>query len=464
MKKLELEKDQIVQEWFATIEAKKHTRLNYLSSMQHYTEYIKKTPVELLEEAEEEIKNGCLMRKRKIKSYLLRFRGDLKDRGLAPKTVRGYMTGVKSFYATFDIDLPKINNGSSFAVQPLEKHKKIPVREDIVDILKFASVRNRAIVLSQCNSGLAQDDMLNLKVGDFLNGYDEITGVTTLQLRRGKVQYDFITFLGPEASQAVNDYLKWRNRPVTNTGEKKRMERKKRLVNSDSDFLFIKTDIEDTYLHSMDDSDRKLNPGGLMDIYRELARITNKETPFGDWATIRSHNMRKYFNSALLNAGADIFFVDFVMGHKIDETRAAYFRADPTKLKERYIRYLPFLAIEETQVKIVESDEYKKLKEENLMIKKQLDEINTLLTGIMRQQNNDFINPDLMEELYKRDPELLKSRFGIDDEEYQQLRDVRYKKLYGMNETEHEKYNARKKKEFFNNLSEDEIKELLCGP
>jgi len=33
-----------------------------------------------------------------------------------------------------------------------------------------------------------------------------------------------------------------------------------------------------------------------------------------------------------------------------------------------------------------------------------------------------------------------------------------------MTETEHEKDNAKKKREFFNNLTEDEIKELLYGP
>ncbi len=66
----------------------------------------------------------------------------------------------------------------------------------------------------------------------------------------------------------------------------------------------------------------------------------------------------------------------------------------------------------------------------------------------MRPQNNDVINKDLMEELYDRDSELLKSRFGIDDEEYQRLRDVQHKKLWGMTEREFEKYTARRKRNF----------------
>jgi len=74
--------------------------------------------------------------------------------------------------------------------------------------------------------------------------------------------------------------------------------------------------------------------------------------------------------SAFLNGGTDIFFTDFLMDHKIDGIRAAYFRADPEKLKKRYLKYLPFLTIEDTIIRVVESEEYHKLKEENKNIKK----------------------------------------------------------------------------------------------
>ena len=153
------------------------------------------------------------------------------------------------------------------------------------------------------------------------------------------------------------------------------------------------------------------------------------------------------------------------MAHKGDNVaRNAYHLGDVEKLKEQYRKFMHLLAIDDRSFELMKDDEVKRILKENRDIKNQLGEMSSLLTGIMRQQNNDFINPDLMEELYKRDPELLKSRFGIDDEEYQHLRDVRYKKLYGMTEVEHEKDNAKKKRDFFNNLTEDEIKELLYGP
>jgi hypothetical protein len=54
-------------------------------------------------------------------------------------------------------------------------------------------------------------EIKNLTINDFENGYNEKTGVTTLKLRREKVGYDFVTFLSPEARKAVLIYLDSRN-------------------------------------------------------------------------------------------------------------------------------------------------------------------------------------------------------------------------------------------------------------
>ena len=153
-----------------------------------------------------------------------------------------------------------------------------------------------------------------------------------------------------------------------------------------------------------------------------------------------------------------------VMEISVGGTHKAFSFVHVEKLKEQYLKFMHLLAIDDRSFEIMKDDEVKRILKENKDIRNQLGEMSSLLTGIMRQQNNTSISPDLMEELYNRNPELLESRFGIDDEEYQQLRDVRYKKLYGMTEIEHEKDNAKKKREFFNNLTEDEIKELLYSP
>lgn len=69
--------------------------------------------------------------------------------------------------------------------------------------------------------------------------------------------------------------------------------------------------------------------------------------------------MRKYFNSALLNAGCDSFHVEYWMGHQLDDTKAAYFRANIQQQKELYQKYIPYLTIQK-ELDISVSTEFKK--------------------------------------------------------------------------------------------------------
>ncbi|WP_440951482.1 hypothetical protein [Methanococcoides sp. FTZ1] len=75
----ELKEDSIICDWLDTMGAKKNTVSNYLLGMQHYTDYTDKTPLQLLEEAESEIKQGKLMRERIVKKQLVGFKKHLID-------------------------------------------------------------------------------------------------------------------------------------------------------------------------------------------------------------------------------------------------------------------------------------------------------------------------------------------------------------------------------------------------
>ncbi|MHC1581944.1 MAG: hypothetical protein ACXQT5_02885 [Candidatus Syntropharchaeia archaeon] len=109
----------------------------------------------------------------------------------------------------------------------------------------------------------------------------------------------------------------------------------------------------------------------------------------GKWQYVRSLNLRKFFNTTLLNNGADIFFVDFLMGHKIDQTRAAYFTAQKNKLKERYMRFVPFLSIESVETKTLESEEYKMLKMENEELRRRISELERMMEEIKAEARGE---------------------------------------------------------------------------
>lgn len=366
MKMCELQKDSTIVEWFDTINPTENTIRSYLNAMQTYTDFVCKTPEELINEAESEISDGILPRKRMIKKYLVNFRKHLIGNNLADKTVQGYMGGVRSFYAAFDIEIPKMAK-SERAVTILEENLPIPTKEDLQEVLKVCDPLEKAILLIGVSSGLSCIDIISLRVKQFKEGYDNVTGITTLKLRRTKTKYDFITFLSPEASQAVNDYLNYRNRKAKSAWENRYNQLEKQRVFSDNDYLFCKQNIPDTFLKTRDENERKLNNNILIKVYRTISEKACQNTPHGNWNLIRSHNMRRYFDSALKNVGCDSFHVEFWLGHKLSATQEAYFRASPEKLRDIYLKFVPYLTIQK-DLNISESPEYQRIKNENAVL------------------------------------------------------------------------------------------------
>lgn len=367
MKAQELKKDSYINEWFDAIDPADNTQKHYLSALQFYTEFTGKTPEELISEAEAEIKAGVSSRVRKIKRYLTGFRKSLQDNELAEKTVQGYVSAVKSFYTSFDIDIPKLQK-SGKTVSVKEENVPIPTKSDLQEALKTCDVMEKALLLVGVSSGVSSNEIIRLTVKQFKDGNnDPETQITTLSLRRQKVKFDFITFLSPEATKAVQDYLNYRNRKAKSGKEERYHQLEKQKVFSDNDCLFCKQHIPDTFLKTRNDKERQLTRGIVMKIYRTISEKACKNSTDGDWNLIRSHNMRKYFNSALLNAGCDSFHVEYFMGHKLNATQAAYFRASPEKLREMYQKYVPFLTIQKA-LDVSESPEYQKIKEENKVL------------------------------------------------------------------------------------------------
>ncbi|HWR25188.1 MAG TPA: tyrosine-type recombinase/integrase [Methanosarcina sp.] len=330
----------------------------------------------MIEEAEAEIKAGKLMREQKIDSYLPEFREMLENKKLAPLTVRGRMTGVSSFYKSNGIPLPLLPR-STMKAKPELKRRAIPSKEDLQHILKFCDPLEEAIILVGVSSGLSVSDIINLKARDFYTGYDAETGITQIHLRRQKTDVEFTTFFTPEASKAVWDYLNYRAREgkVEDEGRKKQLEKQRLLFDKsgkplDYCYLFITRTVLDTYLNAnikpIDrEKIRQLSEKTVMSMYRQVCEEANASAPKGEWNVIRSHNLRRYFNSALLNAGAQLYMVDYMVGHQLDATHDAYYRNNPASLKVDYKKYIPYLTInKETDEELMQKyeEEVKKTK------------------------------------------------------------------------------------------------------
>lgn len=355
----ELQEEDNIKEWLINVKATNNTEKSFLQAMKQYTEFTGMTPEELLTQAEDEM--GLPIRRRKLKKHILDFREHLQKQGVYETTVKTRIAAVKSFYGSFEIIPPKIRGESKPTTK--KENDQIPTKEDIQDCLSVCDPLEKAIMLAGISSGLSSNEIRNLKLSEFKKGYDSETEITTLELRRGKTGVDFITFFSPEASRAICDYLEFRDRPLKSRGLIKNGQAEKQRTNGDS-YLFTLKSVPKEYLETHDEELRRLSENAMLKLYRGISEKARKSTQKGCYNFIRSHTMRKYFNSRLLNAGCDSFHSEFFMGHQLSDTQAAYFRANPKALKEIYQKYIPYLTIQK-ELNISESPEYQRMKEQN---------------------------------------------------------------------------------------------------
>lgn len=380
----------IIRDWLAQIGASHKTKKLYTFGLEKYTGHVGKTAAELIEEAEDEITRGILMRKRSIRRYLISFREHLNEEGDSPNSVNAYMAAVKSFYKTNEIDLPNLKEKVARALEENGSRSQLDI-EDVRKLINHCkSLRNKAIIYTIISSGLGGNEVRNLKIKHIKN--KDGNGIATLQLTRQKVNYEFTTFLSPEAVDAIKEYLDFRNKSL------------KLAVKGDDDWLFVSED------------GVKFTEHAFVKVFREIGIEAGYGNGHGLFGLARAHNLRKFFNSQLLNNGADIFFTDYLMGHKIDSMHETYFKADPKKLKERYMKYLPFLTIEKTEARVLESDAYNRLQADNAQLRlelektqKRMDEISADLDsrrGVDEKLDSVLADPTVQQILLKKMREL----------------------------------------------------------
>jgi integrase len=209
-------------------------------------------------------------------------------------------------------------------------------------------------------------ELASLTLEAFEEGYDPETEITMFDMRRGKVEKDFITFISPEASKAVIAYLEWRNRSPNPSDKRDVVEYEKRKTTPES-YLFVAKKINRDYLETKNEDMRKLTPGTIKDVYKRLNIHTGMSSAKGTYNKVRSHNMRKHFVTTLRNEGCDGDLVKYFVGHTLGGSEDTYYEGNPDKLKDIYAKFVPYLTIAES-IDVSETEAFMKVASENKVL------------------------------------------------------------------------------------------------
>ena len=310
----------------------KNTITSYQSIMKQYCKFHDMYLRDLLDEAYDEEEQGVILKRRKIKERIITYRRYLQKQNNQPQTINTKIAKIKALYKFYDIELPYIPN---MIKKQHETINDIPSKEDIKYVLEnTGNLRFKALILFLISSGNSLNEALNIKVNDFINAtgryhdYDDINNcikkldnkkniIPTFYMYRKKTNYPYITFCSPEATQAIINYLK------------NRIQKEYHIDGEDKLFNIKKITVQSHFRRIND----KLDLGYS-----------------GQYRYFHAHALRKYFATQLLKAEMDSMTIDFLSGRTISKTRQAYFKADPEKLREKYIQTVNLLTI---------NDEYK---------------------------------------------------------------------------------------------------------
>ena len=345
----------IIKQWYTKRNISLGTQKSYNTAIRDYCELIQKSPSELIDEAENEEDEGIRIRKRKVVEYLMLYKEFLETK-VASTTINLYFSAIKSFYKSFDIILPemKLIQGDI----GLEKNIGKPLtKTDIQKLISAASSREKALIYLMALSGMGQQEARDLTIIKLLNAASQATGINlenvedlfkheeqvlekvlTLEITRKKVKYRHYTFLPPEATREIIAYLK------------------ERYYGRNSK-IRIRGDAEEPIF--VNNYGKRLSRDSIVTNFRRIGLEAGFKKEKGSYAFWRSHALRKYFISMIINKVGEKTIADYMAGHKINNQDRTYWQANPDDLKAHYMKALPYLSIDEAKVKDVESEEFK---------------------------------------------------------------------------------------------------------
>ena len=344
------------------------TMVRYRTIIHYYTISQGLPLYELIQEAENEEDQGIRLKNRTIKKRLIHHRNYLiNTRNYSLVTVQKTMTGLRTIYNHFEIELPKLPQLNNKNVKKYETiyYNDLPTKDLIKKAVNHSKPLMKAIILFITSSGCARAETTSITLQDFITAtseyhhstdiYDVIEELKTKEdiipifhIKRLKTNNYYYTFCSPEATKAILDYLETRTDQLRPEGQ-----------------LF------------------KINKNYLNVKFKELNDQLGGHSK-GCYSLLRTHMLRKFHASNLARGenGLTLDEIDSLQGRCKDNVRQSYYFDDPKELRKKYIQNIDKVTIlDKVHTITIDSPEVARLKEKA----DKIDELEKLVKKIMEK-------------------------------------------------------------------------------
>lgn len=360
------EDEEMLQELAQARNIRHSTMIRYRTIIKYYVESQGLSLHELITEAEKEEDQGIRLKNRTLKKRLINHRNYLiNERNYSLITVQKTMTGLRTIYNHYEIELPKIPKLNERSVKNFEQiyYDDLPTKDLIRKAINISKPLMKAIILFIVSSGCARSETCSLKIQDFIEATSEYHNsndiydvldelkdqdniVPIFHVCRQKTNKYYYTFCSPEAVTAIISYLNSRTDKLTND---------KKLFQINKNYLNVK--------------------------FQELNEQLGGPSK-GCYCLLRTHMLRKFHASNLARGenGLSLDEIDSLQGRTKDNVRKSYYFDDPKELRKKYLRNIDKVLINNETVKIDSPEvaalrkEAANLKEENERIRNEIDD------------------------------------------------------------------------------------------
>jgi integrase len=236
----------------------------------------------------------------KIKEYVVY----LVSQGASTSRFRILFAALKNFYEMNDVENINWHKLKRFMGEEVPKHEdRRYYHEEIHALVTTANMKLKAAILLMASSGVRIGSLPLMLVGHLEKKVD-LYKINVYKDQKGKGQY--YTFCTPETVQAIDTYLKFRERCGEKVTDKSPLFRK----DFDTDFHEqARNDIEVCTMHSIAVAVRReLIKNGLITVDHVNPRTTRKDVK-------QSHGFRKFFETMLVNSGIHETIIRKLTGH-----------------------------------------------------------------------------------------------------------------------------------------------------